>query len=230
VLVVQDAHQVDLTVRVPTSIYYTSRSSPRFTAMNRNALRVVVIVKGGDLRMTRFVKLAKVGALTVGAALSLSSCGGGASYGGSSSGGGSPTSHSAGSTGAIHVAHTSLGDVIVDGQGRTVYLLTADKPGTSTCSAQCLQYWPPVAAVKAGVTPAGVTATVGRTTSTAGSPMATVGGWPLYTFVQDRAAGDVTGEGMASFGGVWYAVSPSGQPVKGPSAGGTSGSAGRGPY
>jgi predicted lipoprotein with Yx(FWY)xxD motif len=180
--------------------------------------------------MTRYATLGKVGALTVGAAFVLSSCGGGASYGGSSSGGGSPTSHATGSIGTIHVAHTSLGDVIVDGSGRTVYLLTADKPGTSTCSAQCLQYWPPVAAVNAGKAPAGVTAKVGRTTSTAGSAMATVGGWPLYTFVQDSAAGDVTGEGMASYGGVWYAVSPSGQPVKGPGSGGSSGSAGRGPY
>ncbi len=179
--------------------------------------------------MTRYITLGKVGALSIAAALLLSSCGGTASYGGSGSGGSPATSHTPASTGVIHVAHTSLGDVLVDGRGRTVYLLTADKPNKSTCSAQCLVYWPPVA-VKKVTTPAGITAAVGRTTSMAGLTMATVGGWPLYTFVQDKAAGDVTGEGMASFGGVWYAVSPSGQAVKGPGPGSASSSPGRGGY
>jgi hypothetical protein len=76
----------------------------------------------------------------------------------------------------------------------------------------------------------GVTATIGRTTSTAGSAMVTVAGWPLYSFIKDQAAGDVTGEGMASFGGVWYAVSPDGQPVKRTGAGSASSSSSRGGY
>jgi hypothetical protein len=68
-----------------------------------------------------------------------------------------------------------------------------------------------------------VTAKVASTATTGGSKIATVGGWPVYTFIQDQKPGDVTGEGMANFGGVWYAVSPSGQPVK--AAGGSSPSA-----
>jgi predicted lipoprotein with Yx(FWY)xxD motif len=180
--------------------------------------------------MTSYITLVKVGAVSIGAACVLASCGGGSSYGSSGAAGSPSTSHASGSAGAIHVAHTSLGDVLVDGQGRTLYLLTADRPNTSTCSAQCLVYWPPVAAMKGGTKPVGVTASVGRTTSTAGSAMATVGGWPLYTFVKDKAAGDVTGESMASFGGVWYAVSPDGQPVKHTGAGSASSSSGRGSY
>jgi predicted lipoprotein with Yx(FWY)xxD motif len=109
--------------------------------------------------------------------------------------------------------------VLVDANGRTVYMLTADSSGTSTCSSACLTYWPPVAPSKAD---AAVTGKVATTTTTSGSKIATVGGWPLYTFIQDQKPGDVTGEGISNFGGVWYAVSPSGQPVKGAGASSTS--------
>jgi predicted lipoprotein with Yx(FWY)xxD motif len=116
----------------------------------------------------------------------------------------------------------------------TVYLLTSDKPNKSLCDAQCLTYWPPVPAPKSAGKLAGISATVGATKSTAGTPMATVAGWPLYTFVNDQAPGDVTGEGMKSFGGVWYAVSPTGQPVRsapsGSTASSSSGSSGGGGY
>jgi hypothetical protein len=52
------------------------------------------------------------------------------------------------------------------------------------------------------------------TKASSGASMLTVGGWPLYTFVKDKAAGDVAGEGVKTFGGTWYAVSPSGKAVK----------------
>jgi predicted lipoprotein with Yx(FWY)xxD motif len=125
----------------------------------------------------------------------------------------------------LGVARTSLGKVLVDGTGMTVYLLTADRPGKSTCDSTCLSLWPPVPALAKGMKPAGVTGALGTATATSGQPMQTVGGWPLYTFVEDKAPGDITGQGMKNFGGTWYAVSPSGQPVKAaPSASGSSGS------
>jgi predicted lipoprotein with Yx(FWY)xxD motif len=155
--------------------------------------------------------------LSVLALLAVAGCGSG-SYGSYGSAGPS-RSTGAPAKGTIHVASTSLGKVLVDGAGRTVYLLTADSPGTSSCDASCLAYWPAVAPPSGDSLP-GVTATVGRTTTPSGASIATVGGWPLYTFVQDKGPGDVTGEGVRNFGGTWYAVSPDGQPVK--SAGGSS--------
>jgi predicted lipoprotein with Yx(FWY)xxD motif len=128
------------------------------------------------------------------------------------------TSPSGGASG-LHVASTSLGRVLVDASGRTVYTFTADSSGHSTCSAACLQYWPAVSPGHASTT---VTAKVASTPTTDGSTVATVGGWPVYTFIQDQQPGDVTGEGISNFGGVWYAVSPSGQPVKSSSGSGTS--------
>jgi predicted lipoprotein with Yx(FWY)xxD motif len=167
-----------------------------------------------------------VSAVSVLALLSLAGCG---------TGYGSTSSHAKASPraagGSIHVASTSLGQVLVDGGGRTVYLLTSDSPGRSGCNASCLAYWPAVAPPSGSSLP-GVTAAVGRTTTPGGDAIATVGGWPLSTFVKDGKPGDVTGEGVQSFGGTWYAVSPSGQPVKAggsssrPSGGSSTGSTG----
>lgn len=153
--------------------------------------------------MNRSLRAASVLAL-----LSLAGCGTG--YGTTSS---STKAPARAARGTIHVASTSLGQVLVDGAGRTLYLLTADGAGRSTCNSSCLAYWPAVAP-PAGSSVPGVTAQVGRASTPDGTTTATVGGWPLYTFVKDKGPGDVTGEGVQSFGGTWYAVSPDGQPVK----------------
>ena len=124
------------------------------------------------------------------------------------------------SGGAVAVAKTPLGPVLVDSKGFTLYMLTADTKGHSTCSAQCLQYWPLVPAPAGMSVPPvqGVSAALATTKATSGASMVTAGGWPLYTFVKDKAPGDVTGEGVKTFGGTWYAVSPAGAPVTGPGA------------
>ncbi|MDQ6688637.1 MAG: hypothetical protein M3Z50_13755 [Actinomycetota bacterium] len=144
----------------------------------------------------------------------------------------------AGSGPGIHVAKTSLGNVLVTGSGRTLYLLTADSPGKSTCNASCLQYWRAVAPPAKGTKPTGVSGKVARTTTPGGSAILTVGGWPMYTYAQDQVSGDIHGQGVKSFGGVWYAVSPTGSPVKAaasnpsspgsPSGSGSSGGSGGG--
>lgn len=129
---------------------------------------------------------------------------------------------SSGTTSAhgFHVASTSLGRVVVDAQGRTVYLLTADGMNHATCDASCQQYWPPVPAAHGS----GVTAKIATTALPGGGTTATVGGRPVYTYIGDHTAGDVTGEGVATFGGTWYALSPSGTPVTKAPAGSSSSS------
>jgi predicted lipoprotein with Yx(FWY)xxD motif len=121
--------------------------------------------------------------------------------------------------GVLAVATTALGPVLVDSKGLTVYLLTADSPGHSTCSAQCLQFWPLVPApAGSGVLPmvSGISAATTTTTATSGTSMVTAASWPLNAFVKDAAPGDVTGEGVKNFDGTWYAVSPSDTPVTAP--------------
>ena len=46
-----------------------------------------------------------------------------------------------------------------------------------------------------------------------GTTQVTYNGHPLYTFSMDKKAGDVNGEGINAFGGIWYAAGPSGDPV-----------------
>ncbi|MGZ4629226.1 MAG: COG4315 family predicted lipoprotein [Oryzihumus sp.] len=157
--------------------------------------------------------IAALGSLAV---LGLAACGSTTTAGSpaSSNPGGASASSPAAAAGTLAVRTTSLGPVLVDARGRTVYLLTADSPGHSSCASSCLRYWP---AVPPGAsTPTslpGITATIGTTATMAGGKTLTAGGWPLYTFVQDSKPGDVTGQGVKSFGGTWYAVSPAGKAV-----------------
>jgi len=82
------------------------------------------------------------------------------------------------------------------------------------------RFWPLVSAPAGAAVPTvqGVNAALSVTKATSGASMLTAGGWPLYTFVKDQAPGDVNGQGKKSFGGTWYAVSPSGKPVTAPSS------------
>ena len=82
----------------------------------------------------------------------------------------------------------------------------------------------------------GVSSALATTEATSGASMVTVAGRRLYRFVQDTAPGEVAGEGVKSFGGTWYAVSPTGTPVTAPatsapattSSGGSGGGGGYG--
>ena len=134
--------------------------------------------------------------------------------------------------GVLSVANTALGQVLVDSKGLTVYLLTADTPGHSSCNAQCLQFWPVVSAPAGAGAPMaqGASAALGTTKATSGTSMLTAGGWPLYTFAKDKAPGDVNGQGKKSFGGTWYAVSPSGMAVTAPSSSATTSAGVKGGY
>ncbi|SER32466.1 COG4315 family predicted lipoprotein [Microlunatus flavus] len=113
----------------------------------------------------------------------------------------------------LKVASTSLGSVVVDSQGRTAYYFDKDKAGsgTSVCSGDCLAAWPAIAPAGSTPTVEGVTAKVGTIKRDDGSAQITLEGRPVYLFVKDKAAGDVTGQGV---GGVWYVIAPDGTEVK----------------
>lgn len=115
----------------------------------------------------------------------------------------------------IGVGTTRLGQVLVDASGRTVYLFLADKGTQSACnSTACVQYWPPVVTTGAPQAGAGVSASLlGTTTRQDGTTEVTYAGHPLYYFINDKKAGDVTGQGINGFGAPWYVVSPSGMQI-----------------
>lgn len=110
--------------------------------------------------------------------------------------------------------NAKLGQILVDGNGRTVYLFVADQGTTSNCYGDCAGAWPPVIAHGAPQAGAGATASLlGTTTRKDGSMQVTYAGHPLYYWVADKNAGDATGQALNNFGGPWYVLSPSGMEI-----------------
>jgi predicted lipoprotein with Yx(FWY)xxD motif len=114
----------------------------------------------------------------------------------------------------IAVADSSLGQIVVDDAGVTLYGFTPDEGGTPTCYDQCAENWPPLLADD----PAAVTVGAGLDQSlltsvdrTDGSTQLVYGGWPLYYFAADAAAGDTNGQGV---GEKWFVVASSGDLIQ----------------
>jgi predicted lipoprotein with Yx(FWY)xxD motif len=115
----------------------------------------------------------------------------------------------------IHVGSSKLGRILVNSNGRTVYLWAHDKGSRSTCSGQCAQYWPPVITHGKPHALGGARASLLGTTKRAdGRMQVTYSGHPLYTFVMDTKPGQTKGEGLTGFGGRWDPVSISGRAVR----------------
>ena len=64
--------------------------------------------------------------------------------------GGAPVRAHPKAAATISVRSTSLGDVLVDAQGRTLYGFTNDANGTSTCTGACATNWPPLTVAAPG--------------------------------------------------------------------------------
>ena len=135
------------------------------------------------------------------------------------------------STGAVvKTRKTSIGTILVDTRGRTLYRFMRDKRDKSSCSGQCAAYWPPLTTSGKPVAGAGAKASLlGTTRRSDGHMQVTYNGHPLYHFAQDAKAGQTSGEAVSAFGGTWYAVSSSGaQVVPSASTGGGYGGGGYG--
>ena len=114
----------------------------------------------------------------------------------------------------VSTASTSLGRILVNSRGHTLYLFAKDRNGKSACSGKCATFWPPLIAAGKPRAAAGVKASLLGTTNRAdGRLQVTYNHHPLYTFVNDKGKGQTNGEGLSAFGAKWYAVSPSGARV-----------------
>jgi len=89
--------------------------------------------------------------------------------------------------------------IYTDAKGMTLYTFDKDEKGKSNCYDKCAANWPPLKA-KAGAKADDEWTIVDRTD---GSKMWAYDGKPVYTFVKDKKAGDMTGEGVA---GAWHVV------------------------
>jgi predicted lipoprotein with Yx(FWY)xxD motif len=132
----------------------------------------------------------------------------------------------------VSTAKASLGPIIVNSKGRTLYLFAKDRNGKSACSGQCAVFWPPlITSGKPGVTGGASASLIGTTRRADGRLQVTYDHHPLYTFVKDTRTGQTNGEGVNAFGAAWDAMSPAGARIQKPSApspGGGAGGAGGG--
>lgn len=116
-----------------------------------------------------------------------------------------------GSLATVSVANTGLGKVLVDSQGKTLYLFEQDTGTKSTCSGGCATEWPPLEASGKPTVGGGLkTSLIGTTRRSDGQRQVTYDGHPLYGYVGDSKAGDTNGQGINAFGALWYALAPSG--------------------
>ena len=129
-----------------------------------------------------------------------------------------PATHAAQSKSAVvSTAKTSLGTILVNSNGRTLYLFQKDRNGKSACSGQCAVFWPPlITSGKPSVTGGAKASLIGTTRRADGRLQVTYNHHPLYTFAKDKKAGQTTGVGVNAFGAVWGAVSPAGVNVQKP--------------
>jgi predicted lipoprotein with Yx(FWY)xxD motif len=123
-----------------------------------------------------------------------------------------PASAAAGGAVTVMVAESDFGPILVDAEGRTLYMFKPDEAGTPTCYEDCEAAWPPLTVTGDITVGEGLDAATFTTVErTDGAMQVKAGTWPLYYFANDAAPGDVNGQGQ---GDVWYVVSPTGEPIE----------------
>ena len=101
----------------------------------------------------------------------------------------------------------TLGRILVDGAGKTLYLYSRDEKGVSNCYDQCEARWP-ILRPPAGGAPTGapdINGALGTISRKDGTMQVTYNGIPLYYFTPDEKAGDTKGQAV---GGVWWILPP----------------------
>ena len=105
-------------------------------------------------------------------------------------------------------SNADLGSFLVDSNGMTLYMFTADTPGATTCTDQCATNWPPLTVDSMDAVPTtlpGLPGDVSVIERTDMTYQVAYNGMPLYYFVKDTAPGDAVGQGVNN---VWWVVQP----------------------
>ena len=148
---------------------------------------------------------------TVAATVLLCACAGG-SY---SVNGASNTTVASSTNGVVDVRYVKgYGNILVTSGGYTLYLLSSDPPGSTSCVGSCAIVWPPVEVkgrLKAGP---GVNRKLLSSFERSGAHQVLYNDHALYTYEEDTGPGAVTGEGVETYGGTWWVVSPKGDAIK----------------
>jgi predicted lipoprotein with Yx(FWY)xxD motif len=123
-----------------------------------------------------------------------------------------PIAHSSHAA-TVQLRHTSLGNILVNSSGRTLYEFTKDHGNKNSCAAisGCSAAWP---SLKASGKPTAGPGLKASLLSTTRGNQVTYAGHPLYTYSGDSGPGKTSYVGVKAFGGAWYAINASGGTVK----------------
>jgi predicted lipoprotein with Yx(FWY)xxD motif len=122
---------------------------------------------------------------------------------------GAPATSARAGAATVRTAETGIGTVLVDADGKTLYLFANDQGITSAVPAGVLAAWPPLTVTDEPVAGQGVDQSkLGTAQQADGQTYVTYNGHPLYRFTGDASAGQTTGHKL---GNVWYAVTPEGE-------------------
>lgn len=141
---------------------------------------------------------------------------------GSSPSGSGSSSPAPSSSSGLKTAKTSVGSVLTNTKGFTLYWFSPDTSTKSKCNGSCAAAWPPVAGPVSAASGVSLSGKLGTITRSDGSKQETYNGHPLYTFSGDGGPGQTGGNGISAFGGIWHAVTSSGTvaPASSPSSNG----------
>jgi predicted lipoprotein with Yx(FWY)xxD motif len=167
------------------------------------------------MRKTVFLSLLAASALSFGVA---QQTGGAGQTGGGQTGGATEpgvAGQAGGGSGLILVETREPGSYIADAEGKTLYTLVDDSMQPLPCEGECLTFWPPYtgeASLDEGSTLDA--SLVGTADTEDGQSQVTYNGYPLYYFAEDQNAGDLNGQAQEGFGGIWYVLSDTGEPLE----------------
>jgi predicted lipoprotein with Yx(FWY)xxD motif len=123
----------------------------------------------------------------------------------------SPAASTPTSPTVIGVSNARFGPILTDARGMTLYIATGDTATQTGCTADCLNFWPPlILPAGQGQPVAGPGVTGLGTFMRSDGIQVTYHGKPLYTWSKDTAPGQVTGEGVVDSGGTWHVATVAG--------------------
>lgn len=117
----------------------------------------------------------------------------------------------------LTLRHTSLGSILVDASGFTLYRFSKDTGMQNTCisNRECAATWPALTSSGRPTAGPGVKASLISTIAIAGGKrQVTYAGHPLYLYEPASERGETSYVGVRAFGGTWFGVSASGGNVK----------------
>ncbi len=118
----------------------------------------------------------------------------------------------------VKLAQTSLGKILVNGSGRTLYAFSRDGRNTDKCLqvSGCTAVWPMLTSAKKPTAGPGVNAALLGTIKLPHRSVrqVTYAGHPLYAYTGDSSPAATDYVGFPQFGGTWLAVTAAGTTKK----------------